>query len=96
MKVHMARSETKLGDRNENKHKVSNRAQSYTHFAVVPRETGKKTQSCSREKINQKRPSKNGTGTKIGRWKEEGYGRRREDGEVDGERKGRDRPGSTR
>ena len=87
MKVHMARSETKLVDRNETKRGT---------IVVVPRETEKKTQSCSRKKTNQKRPRKNGTGTTVGRWEEERYGRRREDGEVDGERKGRDRPGSTR
>ena len=87
MKVHMARSEIKLVDRNENKHGT---------IAVVPRETEKKTKSCSREKTNQKRPSKDGTGTKVGTWKKERHGRRREDGEVDGERKGCDRPGSTR
>ena len=62
----MVRSETKLVDRNESKHKFSNRGQRYTHGAVVPRETEKKTESsCSREKTNQKRPSKDGTGTKV-------------------------------
>ena len=83
MKVHTARSETKLVDGNENKHKISNRGQSYIHCVVVPRETEKKTESC-----------KQGRDRNEGR-KVEGRGVRKTKGRR-GSRRGKERTRSAR
>ena len=80
MKVHMVRSETKLADRNENKHKFSNRGDNgtHTHGAVKCRgkQKRKPNHSCSREKTNQKRLRKQGRDRNEG-MKVEGRGVRK-------------------